>query len=317
MKTIRILGIGLIIGLCAQAACAQTLREKIQAPHEARRSERMQERPQGAREPLALPAGTTLLRDIRYGDDPRQAMDVYLPHDAHDAPVMLMVHGGGWSFGDKAGRNVIANKVARWVGRGLMFISINNRLLPQADPLVQAQDVARALAYAQSHASGWGGDSSRFILLGHSAGAHLIALLSANPASAYALGAKPWLGSIALDSAALDVGAIMTARHLPLYDRAFGSDPDYWRSASPEQMLAANGRPLLAVCSTRREASCPHALRHVDKAKSLGVRAEVLKQNLSHEQINDELGLPGAYTQSVEAFMASLDGGIRTLLNAP
>lgn len=98
----------------------------------------------------------------------------------------------------------------------------------------------------------------------------------------------------------------MTSRHVPLYDRAFGSDAGYWRRASPAHALSARSVPLLAVCSTQRRAACPQADNYAARAGALGVRAEVLKQNLSHRQINEELGLPGSYTEAVEAFMASL-----------
>jgi len=57
--------------------------------------------------------------------------------------------------------------------------------------------------------------------MGHSAGAHLVALLTAHPAFTQAEGALPWLGTVSLDSAAFDVVAVMSGRHLALYDRAF------------------------------------------------------------------------------------------------
>ena len=62
---------------------------------------------------------------------------------------------------------------------GIIFVSVDYRMLPQQDALAQADDVARALAFAQSRARSWGGDPGKFILMGHSAGAHLVALLAA------------------------------------------------------------------------------------------------------------------------------------------
>ena len=255
---------------------------------------------------LAPAARAETLRDVRYGADRAQRLDVYLPAGARNAPAILMVHGGAWRMGDKAMHSVRSNKADYWVARGVVFISINYRMLPVADPLTQADDVARALAFAQAQAAGWGADASKFILMGHSAGAHLVALLTADPSRARALGAQPWLGSVALDSAAFDVAAIMNARHLPLYDRAFGTDATFWRRASPTQALTAQAAPLLAVCSTRRADPCPQAEAYAAKARALGARAEVLPQDRTHRQINDELGLPGPYTAAVDAFIASL-----------
>ena len=272
---------------------------------------------QDAAPAAALPAGARLLRDLPYGSDPRQRMDVYLPARAQGAPVIFMVHGGAWRTGDKGAAAVVDHKVARWLARGVAFISVDYRLLPQAGPLQQAQDVARALATAQAHAAEWGADPARFVLMGHSAGAHLVALLAAAPEMPRAAGARPWLGSVALDSAAFDVPQIMASRHLPLYDRAFGQDPAYWRQASPFHALQRASAPLLAVCSTRRADACPQAQRFAARQTALGGRAQVLEEDLSHREINADLGRDGAYTASVERFLAGLDATLGERLAAP
>ncbi len=174
-------------------------------------------------------------RDLAYGPDPAQRFDAYIP-DQPTGPVILMLHGGGWAFGDKARGEVAGAKMRDWTARGYVVVSANYRMLPAADPLVQAQDAARALAAAQGKAAGWGADADRFVLVGHSAGAHLVALLNAEPSLAAAQGARPWRGAVALDSAAMDVPALMGVRHFPLYDRAFGADPAYWRSQDLSHM---------------------------------------------------------------------------------
>lgn len=254
----------------------------------------------------AASANISVQRDIAYGTDPAQRMDVYLPQHPHGAPVVFMVHGGAWRIGDKASAGVIENKAARWLPKGIIVVSVNYRMLPAADPLTQANDVARALARAQGLTTSWGGDPSRFILMGHSAGAHLVALLVAAPDVVKQQGARPWLGTILLDSAALDVMQIMTSKHLRLYDQAFGTDPDYWRAASPFHRLSDRPAPLLAVCSTQRDDACPQARIFTGKASSLGARSSVLPVDLSHREINHDLGLSSAYTDSVESFMRSL-----------
>lgn len=261
-----------------------------------------------------VPEGVRRIADIAYGQDPRQRMDVYLPEKTTSAanavkvPVIVMVHGGAWMVGNKAMPKVVDNKVAHWVKqKGWIFVSVGYRLSPQADPLVQARDVAAALAKAQSMAASWGGDSSRFFLMGHSAGAHLVALLGASPALAREAGAQPWLGTVALDSAALDLERIMKTRHMRFYDRVFGADPAYWRSVSPSHVLAPDAAPVLLVCSTQRgDGPCPQARDFAARARARGLRAGVLEQNLTHEQINTLLGLPGAYTDAVDGFMSDL-----------
>jgi acetyl esterase/lipase len=263
----------------------------------------------------SVPAGTRVIGNVGYGDDPRQRLDVYAPAQATNAPVIFMVHGGAWAFGTKTARGVVENKVARWVPKGFIVISIGYRMLPDTAPLAQADDVARALAFAQRHAREWGGDPAQFIVMGHSAGAHLVSLITADTAIARQRGVQPWLGTVSLDSAALDVVDIMQQRHLPLYDRAFGSDEAGWMAVSPMQQLHDRIVPFLAVCSTRRQDSCPQAQRFVAKAASFGSSARMLPEDLTHEQINEQLGTASAYTDNVEAFMRSLSPVVANALS--
>jgi acetyl esterase/lipase len=257
------------------------------------------------------------LEDVAYGSDPAQRMDVYVPDGVTNAPVIFMVHGGGWRRGDKAMPGVVKNKVARWQPRGFVIVSANYRMIPDADPLAQADDLARALACAQRQAPSWGGDPQKFILMGHSAGAHLVSLLNARPGRAIELGARPWLGTVSLDSAGYDMVKIMESRHPRLYDKAFGTDEQLWRDASPILVVTKDSKPLLAVCSTKRpDEPCVQAHNYAAKATSMLTRVQVLEQPLSHGDINGELGKPGAYTEAVEQFMASLDPQLKQLLSA-
>lgn len=265
-------------------------------------------------DPATLPAGIRVVHDMRYGNAAKETFDVYAPARAQAAPVIFMVHGGGWRIGDKAARGVVQNKVAHWVPRGFIVISIDYPMLPDTPPLQQARDVALALAVAQRDAAQWGGDAGRFVLMGHSAGAHLVSLISAEPSLATSQGASPWLGTVALDSAAFNVTRIMQGRHLRLYDEAFGSDPSTWAAVSPLVQLHAKIAPFLAVCSSQRRNSCEQARGFASKARGFGARVEVLPEDLKHSQINDQLGLASDYTAKVDAFLASLDPALAARL---
>jgi acetyl esterase/lipase len=252
------------------------------------------------------------LANVAYGPDAAQVYDVYLPTGAprgRRAPVLFMVHGGAWTVGDKAMSRVVDAKVARWGPQGFVLVSVNYRLLPDVAPDGQLRDVALALAHAQAHALDWGGDPEQFILMGHSSGAHLVSLLAvlavAEPAS-LGLSGPPVRGTVALDSAAMDVPAIMGQAHMRLYDTPFGQDSSYWRAMSPVQQLRQGTAPVLAVCSTRRQDACVQARAFVTRASQLGVRAQWLGRDLSHGDINAQLGQDAEYTRSVEAFMATL-----------
>lgn len=257
--------------------------------------------------PFELPPGARLLADVRYGSGPARAYDLYLPRSGQRAPIFVMVHGGGWSRGDKALWRSVRNKVAFWVDRGYALASVNYRMLPEAGPLEQAEDVARALAHLQANASSWGGDPERMLLVGHSSGAHLASLIAVDPTIGGRVGALPCIGTITIDSAAFDVDAIMRAPHLGLYDRAFGTEPSDWRKASPLHRLGASPlAPMLCVCSSRRVDSCHQAQAFADAARRSGSRVEVLALDLSHAELNDLLGTQGDYTDAVEVFIRSI-----------
>ena len=197
-------------------------------------------------------------------------------------------------LGDKGNSGVVANKSRHWLPRGYIVVSTNYRMARPPNPLDQTEDVGRALAFVQANAASWGGDGSRVVLMGHSSGAHLAALLTATPAVVARSGAKPWLGTVSLDSAALDLVELMNARHPRFYDRVFGAEPGRWTEVSPMHQLAARPLPMLIVCSSRRGDSCPAARRFAAKAVSLGGRATVLPVDLGHGEVNSELGGPPA-----------------------
>lgn len=265
-----------------------------------------------------------LLSDIAYGPHPEQILDVYKPTQVKNAPVIFMVHGGAWRIGDKASRKVVANKVKRWVSKGFVFISINYRMLPETDPVTQAKDVREALAFSQNNVLSWGGVPSKFILMGHSAGAHLISLVSSKPVNHRATTSpvrhneqlKPWLGTISIDSATYDVTQIMsTQKPSRFYKKAFGNKPNYWKASSPLYLMTHKIQPFMAICSAKRkDGACQQAKAFTDKANSLGTKTTLLSVDLSHSETNADLGKVNRYTRSVEDFMATLDPQIARLL---
>lgn len=247
----------------------------------------------------------SVTRNIAYGAENLQHFDRYAPrHLTHAAPTIIMVHGGAWRTGDKAMSNVVANKVKRWVPQGVVFISVNYRLLPDADPAQQAADVAKAITYIQQHATQLAVDPSQVILMGHSAGAHLVSLLASDVQLQSKYQTKPWLATIALDSAAYDIPEIMSHSHYRFYDSAFGKDPVYWQQNSPLLQLEGKISPFLAICSTTRpDKPCEQAEAFVKQAKVLGNDATLLPEPMTHKEMNRDLGATFPYTTTVENFM--------------
>lgn len=249
---------------------------------------------------------TTVDRDIPYGRRPAQRLDVHRPRGVSGAPVLVLVHGGAWAIGDKAQPEFVDAKAAHYTARGWVVVSINYRLLPWGGPAEQADDVAKALLAVQRQIGRWGGDGARVCLLGHSTGAHLGALvLARGEVSGLA-------GAVLLDSAALDVVRVMQGPHLPLHERAFGTDPARWAELSPWHQLRAAPPPLLLVCSSQRADSQAQSQRFAEQARHFGGHAEVLALDLGHAEINRGLGRPGVFTEAVDTFLEGCAGKPRS-----
>lgn len=297
-----LVGLALAAGLAvAPAGEAGPLRDRMRE----RMAQRLQDRQAEEARPLDLQAIAPGARklEVRYGASAKQAIDVYVPPGAQGAPVLVMVHGGAWKIGDKANSGSIENKLKHWLPRGYVFVSVNYRLLPEAIAEGQAQDVAAAMRLVQARAGEWGGDPKRIVLMGHSAGAHLAALLSARPDMV----GRPWAGTVVLDSAAMKVSTVMERRHPAFYDEAFGADPAGWARVSPMDQWTRSAAPMLLVCSSQRpDKPCGEARAFADLTARAGVTTPVLPQALSHADINRTLGLPGAYTRAVDAFIGDV-----------
>ncbi|HGG05644.1 MAG TPA: alpha/beta hydrolase [Aliiroseovarius sp.] len=244
--------------------------------------------------------------NIKYGRAIRQAYDVYLPDAPNNAPVIVFVHGGAWAIGDKAHKNVWRDKHRHWGAKGFIFVSVNYRMVPVADPLEQARDVARAIAHIQANIGKLGGDAGKIAAMGHSAGAHLVSLLAADPKFAAEQGAAQWRGTVSLDTAAYDIEDIMTSSPSRLYRNAFGQDPALWRAASPMAQLSTGTSPFFLVCSTQRRNSCKASRTFASALARKGGKSGILALNKSHREINDDLGVDRAYTAAVDAFLRSV-----------
>jgi acetyl esterase/lipase len=137
--------------------------------------------------------------------------------------------------------------------------------------------------------------------MGHSAGAHLVALVSSRPDMV----GRPWAGTVVLDSAAMQVSSTMAGRHPGFYDRAFGADPGYWAKASPMDQWTPKAVPMMLVCSTERpDDPCDDARRIQAKPRAPARDKPDLPHAQTHAHKNNTKRLPGAYTDAVDAFIA-------------
>lgn len=252
-------------------------------------------------------------KTVAYGTQPSQAVDIYLPKGDCYAWI-LMVHGGGWRRGDKSSSRVVANKVARWNAKGVAVVSMNYRLLPEAAIEQQVQDVRSAISFLQRKANTLG-LLGPMVLMGHSSGAHLVAMVSSQMRVTRDEGIAPWAGTVLLDSAALNVPMLMEKQPVLLYKRAFGADPQRWTQLSPVHQVQVGMVPVLVVYSeNRQDGGDIQAQMYAQRLSGFGVRnVQLLGVRLSHGQINESLGLDNDYTLAVESFMAGLHPALESI----
>jgi acetyl esterase/lipase len=124
-------------------------------------------------------SGLTIIRDVPYLPGPRHEMDIYRANQFAGAlPVVVFIYGGAWQTGDRKDYLFVASALAR---RGFVVMVPDYRLYPQVQFPGFIDDAAAAVAYAREAAPSYGGDPHRLFLVGHSAGAHIVAMLALDP----------------------------------------------------------------------------------------------------------------------------------------
>ena len=126
--------------------------------------------------------GVQVERDIAYGGDPRQKLDLYTPSTrGKDLPVLLFVHGGAFVGGSKHGP-FYPDNVTLWAAKhGMVGVGIDYRIAPADAWPAGARDLASAIAWVRANIASHGGDPDRIVLFGHSAGANHVADYVGNP----------------------------------------------------------------------------------------------------------------------------------------
>lgn len=254
-------------------------------------------------------SGVTDQFNVPYGDDPAEILDVFHSSGHPNKPIIVMVHGGFWRTGSKQSPNVIKAKLQHWIPKGFTFVSVNYNLDVGTDPLDQCRSVAKALAWVQSQASSWGCNPDNIVMMGHSAGAHLVALMTAKTAYREEFGVKPWLGTVIIDSAAYNLNYIMlNPSHLAGYNEPWGSDPAHWAAGSPTLQLDCTPAPMFLITSTDTNPGEADGFAGPfrDAIVARGGVATIYPTAYIHEETNSQLGLPNPYTADVDDFIASI-----------
>ncbi|HLH22175.1 MAG TPA: alpha/beta hydrolase [Chloroflexota bacterium] len=191
--------------------------------------------------------GTRRMLDVAYGPHPEQRLDVFRPATAAPAPLVVVVHGGGWSVGDKAQYASVGNRLAH---EGLVAMNVNYRLSPAVQHPTHVQDVALAIGWCYRHAAEYGADPERLCLLGHSSGAHLAALVALAPSYLAAEGVPP--SAIGRVIGVSGVGYDLDERYAalcvaPFFEPVFGADSSRWKLAAPMHYVERSAPAFLLV----------------------------------------------------------------------
>jgi acetyl esterase/lipase len=130
-----------------------------------------------------LPADIKITRDLAFGSDPLQKLDVFTSGTGTGKPILIYVHGGGFTRGDKhrPGEFMYDNIMAWAVQNGMVGAQLNYRLAPKNLYPDANNDVAAGVKYVRDHAREYGGDPSKIVVWGHSAGASLVGIFVSHP----------------------------------------------------------------------------------------------------------------------------------------
>lgn len=260
-----------------------------------------------------LAAAERIQKDIAYADGgDRTRLDLYAPETGKEMPVVVWIHGGGWKIGDKRG---VQEKPRFFNEQGMILVSLNYRLHPDADYKGQAGDIAQGIRWVHDHAQEYGGSSKQIYLLGHSAGAHLAALVSTDERylKAEGLDLKNLRGTILLDGAGYDIPKhvkMTLPKARGIFTDVFTEDPQKQQEASPTEYVKQGKGipPFLILYVASRPGSRFQSTLLAGKLKDAGGAAEVVPaENKTHATINREIGQEGdAPSQEILKFLDRL-----------
>jgi acetyl esterase/lipase len=255
-------------------------------------------------------------RDLAYAEpkNERHTLDVYAPTEGKDHPIIVWIHGGGWRNGSKSG---VQNKPQSFVDKGFVFVSVNYRFVPQVTVKEMTGDIAKAIKWVHDHAAEYGGDPNTIFVAGHSAGAHLAALVCTDDRYLKAEGFSlaNIKGCFPVDTAAYDVpkqvagvGGLRSAT----YTSVFGSDEAAQKELSPITFVAKD-KSIPAFCLLHvadRPDSTAQSKAFAKALQDVGVEATVVPgEGKNHGTINRDLGVEG--DKPTKAVFEFLEGAMK------
>lgn len=253
------------------------------------------------RSEAALEAGPHRL-DIAYGSDASERLDLFLPQAAPGpAPVLVYIHGGYWRALDKRDQRFVAPPFAE---AGALVVLPNYALCPAVSIEHIVRQMVQALAWVWRHAARYGGDPSRIVVAGHSAGGHLATMLLQCRWHQVAPDLPPSLLRAALSVSGLyDLEPL---RHAPFLAADLRLDAASARRLSPARMPPPAGR-LVALVGGDESEEFHRQQALIARAWRPRVRAEVVP-GCHHMNVLHTLADPGSRSFALGLSLLGLDG---------
>jgi arylformamidase len=265
---------------------------------------------------FALPASAemTVKKDIAYAEprSERRLLDVYAPASAKDATVIVWIHGGGWKRGDKG----VGNKAKAWTDAGHVLVSATYRFFPEVTIKEMTADVAKAIKWTRDHAKEFGGNPDRIVVMGHSAGAHLAALVCTDDRYLKAEGVPmtALAGCVPVDVSVYDIPKrLKESGSVPAstFTDIFGKDEATQRDLSPAAHVAKDKGipPFLILHVADRADTKAQSEALAAKLKESGIKATVFAtEGKTHGTINSDLAKSDDPAgKAVMAFLAAAE----------
>jgi len=210
-------------------------------------------------------------RNVAYGPQPRQRLDVYGPHRGKGqaaAPIAVFFYGGSWDSGRRQDYNWVGQALA---SRGFVTVVPDYGLYPQVRYPGFLEDGARAVRWAQDHAAEFGGDPDRIVLVGHSAGAYNAAMLALDPRYLTAAGVDPThVKALAGLSGPYDFLPLTD----PIAERTFGEAQDLPATQPTRFVTAASPPAFLATGEADTMVYPRNTVKLAARLRSAGVEVE-------------------------------------------
>jgi acetyl esterase/lipase len=241
----------------------------------------------------------------------RQTLDLYGAFHGPKHPVVIWIHGGGWQTGDKKD---VGHKPQAFYDKGFVFVSVNYRLLPEVRIKQMAEDVAKAIRWAHDHAKDFGGDPDTMIVMGHSAGAQLAALVCTDDRYLKAEGLPLSIikGCVPVDGDTYDVPMqieTVKGKRAKGYIIKFG-DERTQKDLSPVTHVAKGKHvpPFLILHVAEHPETKAQSHRLVKALQEAGVSAKAYPaEGKNHNTINNDLGVAGDMpTQEMFGFLSEV-----------